>query len=449
MGDELQKRLRSRRLSEQLGPLAKQMQQQLMDVLRKRMLEMAGQAEEKGLRAFGTVALHQQLGDLLLRMGQGKQALQQYEEGRKIIEKEVEKQPNSDLARANLGIMLMRLGDIALEVNGDAKAARDYYQRGWDLEQEIVLHPHSNDFSAPQKTIRLSHHTVRLGRALLGMGHPVEAAKHFEQALKLRKEWADAVSHSAESRSYLVEVNMWLGAAAGHRADAKAFGQYFHEALQGAEQLVKETPFRVSPRNHIGFTNDVADVYAAQGEGLARLGRYDAARTSFQRAWENLQTVMTHDPDNLAPLPPLALLHERLGADDQRRGKQAEAQKHYQEALKIRQELARLEPANRVWQAAYVLALARCGKQTEATRGAAALRPIAAKSAELLLQLARCHAIGSATAEQKQVHLAKAREALRALAALDYRDPVLLRADPDLASLRKEPVFLALLDKKE
>lgn len=175
LSGELQKRLRSRRLSEQLGPQARQMQQQLMDVLRRKMLELAGQSEQSGIHSFGTVALHQQLGDLLLRLGQGKQALKQYEEGRKLIQKEVDEQPDNDKARANLGVMMMRLGDIALEVNGNAKAARDYYQKGWDLQTEVVNHPHDKDLPPAQRKILLSHHAVHLGRASLAMGHPVQA----------------------------------------------------------------------------------------------------------------------------------------------------------------------------------------------------------------------------------------------------------------------------------
>jgi tetratricopeptide (TPR) repeat protein len=438
---EVLKRLRSRRLAEQLGPETRVMQQKLLGELRKKMLQIVGDAEARGVHSFGTVAIYQSLGDLLLKLGQGYQARQQYEDGRKLAEKILKEQPNNDRARANLGIMMMRLGDIDLEVNGDAKAARDYYQKGWDLQNEVCVHLHDRDFPVQQKTIVLSHHAVHLGRACLGMGRATEAAKHFEQALKLRQEWAVAMARNPESRGWLVEVNMWLGTAAWHREDAKAFPQYFQEGLQLMEALVKEFP------GFIEFKGDLAEVYAAHAEGLVRLGRLDEARTSYQRAWENLKLVMDHDPDDPSRLPLLALLHERLGADAQRRGQQSDAHKHYQEALSIRQEFTRLEPENRVPQAAYLLALARCGKHAEAARGADALRPQAGNSTELLLQLARCYAVCASQASERQGPLSKALEALRVLAALDYRDPVLVRTDPDLAALRTEPAFLSLLDK--
>lgn len=444
LGSEMQKRLRSRRLSGQLGPQARTMQQQLMDVLRRKMLEFAGDTELRGIHSFGTALLHQQIGDLMLRLGEGKEALRQFEEGYRIVKQAADEQPDSDKARANLGHMLMRLGDVALEANGEAALARDYYQRGWNLQHEVSTRPRGSDFPAEQSAIVLSHHAVHLGRALLALGHPAEASKQFEQALKLRRQWAESVANRPEansSRSYLVEAYMGLGTAAWHCEDAKAFEQSFHEALQIGEALVKERP------RFVDYKNDLAEVYAAQGEGQARLGRYDDARTSYQRAWENLEIVMSHNSEDYSPLPLLARLHEQLGADAQRRGQRTEAQTHYREASQIRQDFVQLEPENPVGRAAYLLALAHCGRYAEAAKGAEALRPKAAKSPGLLLQLARCYSVCSAQAGQEQVCVSKALEALRALIALDYRDPVLVRTDADLAPLRKEAAFRALLPK--
>jgi tetratricopeptide (TPR) repeat protein len=236
---------------------------------------------------------------------------------------------------------------------------------------------------------------------------------------------------------------MSLGTAAWHRDDVKAFEQFFGEALGLVEALIKDSP------RYVPFKSDLAEVCAAHGEGLVHLGRYDEAQASFQRAWENLKIAMSHDPDDPSPLPLLALLHERLGADAQRRGQKEQARQHFQEALNLRQEFVRLEPENRVYQAAYLLGLARCGKFAEAARGADTLRSGAADSAPLLLQLARCYAVCASEEPQKQTYFSKARKVAQALAALDYRDPVLLRTDSDLALLRSEPAFVSLLEKRE
>jgi tetratricopeptide (TPR) repeat protein len=221
---------------------------------------------------------------------------------------------------------------------------------------------------------------------------------------------------------------------------AQATTQYFRDGLQIGETLVKEYPGDVS------FKEDLVQVYGAEGDALEHLGRDEEASKSYQRAREYLDLSLARNPDNPNQLPYLALLHERLGGLAQRRGQRMEADKHYREALKVREDLAGLHPDHRVWQAAYVLALARGGRHAEASRLAGDLRRQAGQSPELLLQLARCHAVCAAVAEQREGHISKALEALQALAALDYRDPVTLRTDFDLASLQKEPAFLSLLD---
>jgi serine/threonine-protein kinase len=439
-GREFQNLLHSRRLSEKLGPEARTLRDQLMAVLRTKMLDLAREVEETKVSASSSAAVYQQLGDLLLGLGQGQEALRQYEEGYRIAKKSADEHPDSNRVPFNLGIMLMRLGDVALEVNGDAKTARDYYRQGWDLQHDVYLHPRGSDYPAVNASIHLSHYAVHLGRVLLSLGRPTEAMNQFQEALKLRKQWAAAVSNSAESRSYLVEAYMWLGTTSWHRDDAKATTQHFRDGLQIGETLVKEHPGDGS------FKEDLVQVYGAEGDALEHLGRDEEARKSYQRARDYLDLSLARNP-NPVQVPYLALLHERFGGLAQRRGQRMEAEKHYGEALKIREDLAVLHPDHRVWQAAYAMALARCGKHADASRRADDLRRQAGQSSELLLQLARCHAVCASAAQQKQDSTSKALEALQALAALDYRDPGMLRTDPDLAPLQKEPAFRSLLDK--
>ena len=52
----------------------------------------------------------------------------------------VHDQPNNDVARANLGVMLIRLGEMALDQGGDAARARDEFGRAWKIQEEIALH---------------------------------------------------------------------------------------------------------------------------------------------------------------------------------------------------------------------------------------------------------------------------------------------------------------------
>src|SRR5262249_43830647 len=102
--------------------------------------------------------------------------------------------------------------------------------------------------------------------------------------------------------------------------------------------------------------------------------------------------------------------------------------------------------SNLPWQAARLLALARCGRRAEASAGAAKLRPRAAGRPELLLQLARCWAVCSAPDGPDQASDRKqALEALEAATEKDYRAPVYLETDPELGLLRGEASYQAAL----
>ncbi len=443
LGRQLQRKLRQRRLSEQMGPAARTVREELLGVVRQRLLQMGRAIEGADVTSFGMAAAHQQLGDLLRSLGQAEEADRQYRQGARLVQMAVKQKPESDVARANLGVMQQRQGDVALELNGDAETARAYYRKGWDLQHEVYTRPRSGEYAEAMNKILLSHYAVRLGRASLALGDPDEADRQFRVALALRRDWAAASKQNASSRSFLAEVHMWLGVADWQRGDGKAAEEQFAEAVRLCEELVKQHP------KYADFRTDLAAVYGARGDGQLWLGRADAAADSYRRSLESLRAALAADPEAPALQPLLALAEERLAGNALRRGERAEAERRYREALKVREELAGLEPDNLVGRAAYVLALARCGKYAEAVRGAEELRRRAPKSAEVLLQAARaCAACAAGDAAQRERHAAKALEILQAVAALPgFRSATALRTDPDLAPVRGEPAFQALLEK--
>jgi len=89
-------------------------------------------------------------------------------------------------------------------------------------------------------------------------------------------------------------------------------------------------------------------------------------------------------------------------------------------------------------------------RQAEAEAAAAELAPRAAGNGELLLQLARYHAIraGKAAApEQRRGAAERAVTLLSDAVKAGYADRFTLAGDPDLAPLRQEADYQALLDR--
>jgi tetratricopeptide (TPR) repeat protein len=439
LGERMQQRLRARRMLAG-GPDAKRLRDDLLDVLRRTLLQMASEMEDREVTSFARAATHQQLGDLLKKLGQGEEALRQYRQGTELVERVVQQQPDNEVARANLGVMLLRLGDMALELNGDAAAARRHYARAHELHEEVSRAPQGKHYTPLKCRIMLSHDAVRLGKAELALGDPPAARRHFEEARTARRLWTAAEPASAEAKSYLSEADLLLGTAAWRLGDDTGAADAFERARRACAELAEKYP------RDLSFQADLADVLDARGEAELRLGRAADALQSHRQALEAVRKAVDQNPDDLSRQMLLALTHERL-AQAEKRLKQPEADRDAREALRLREELAQTEPNNLTWRAAYLLALARAGKQPEASRGATELAARAA-GPSLLLDAARCHALCAATdTAQKQRHTDRALRALQAAADQGYADAIVLRTDPDLESLRNEPAFRALLDR--
>jgi predicted Zn-dependent protease len=156
---------------------------------------------------------------------------------------------------------------------------------------------------------------------------------------------------------------------------------------------------------------------------------------------------VAHNPDGIFRQPLLALTHERQALLAARAGDASQAREHYEQARKVRAELLEVEPNNVSWRAALALTLAHCGQTADAATHAAEVAKQAPESVALLLQVARCYAACAAAAEadERRRFQELALEAARSATAGDFRDPVLLRTDPELAPLADLPQFAELL----
>jgi hypothetical protein len=415
-------------------PEVRAIRDDLLKVLRESMVKTAHELEGVKLTNFGLVAAHQQLGDLLKRVGQGEEALGQYRQGYELAMKIAAAQPEEDRSRANLGVMLHRLGDMTLDLYGDAAAARRDYGEAYDLQNDVAEFPRNNFYTDTDNKRLLAHAEVRLRKAALALGDLGAARKHFEQAQEFRLFWLEK-SPGPEVESYLSEVSMLLGVTAACRGDADATAKHFGQSLERCEALAKRFPKDVS------FKVDLAEIYGRLGDAQRRLGKADDAAASYQKSREQLLLVLNADPEDLSHQPLAAATHERLSSV----AKPEEAAMRRLDALKIWAELLLTEPGNLTWQGEYALALARAGKHAEAAKAAAELARRGAASATLLLQAARTYAVcGEKSAEQKVVLVAKALATLHAVATNGWKDFRIIETDPDLEVVRGDPGYREL-----
>ena len=437
-------RLNARLFAPDASPELRALGDDVLNQMRDGMLGMAKDLEATGANPFAGVAIHQEMGDLLKRLGRGEEALQQFRKGRDLAEKIAAEQPDQDKARANLALMIKRLGAMELELNGDPRAAHDHFDEARALQQDVADRPRSGDYTDVDNKRLLSHYEVDLGKADLASGDAAAARGHFDKAVSLREAWCEAQPQRVEARSYLSEAHYWRGAAAGLLGDAKASAESFDAALSICRDLAGKYP------KDFSFRADLAEVLGAKGDAQLRLGKWTEADDSYRDSLENLRAALQHVTDDIDYQVQLARAEERLATVAALKGDRDAADKAYREALRVRLQLLDIEPNNLTWQAACLPTLAHCGKESEAAKKAEELCAKHPKSVPLLLDAARCYAACARTAGDdaaRKRDVEKAVAALRAASEAGYKDGIAWKTDPDLAPLRDEAPFRSLLEE--
>jgi eukaryotic-like serine/threonine-protein kinase len=414
------------------------------DLLKGAQQKLAADVEEMvGVSKFAEVNYWDILGEGERKRDHPKEALSYFQRGYDRLKSIVADDPASDKARANLGVTAHRIGIVYLDSFDDARTALQYFREGRDLQQEILDHPRTNDYDANKNDRILGVYELSAGKAELRLGHPAEARERFRAALVHRQAWLPRdPRNGVPIRSWISECHLWLGIACAHLGDDEAREAHFSEALKIAHQLDEEHP------NSFDFKPDLAQIYGDYGDAQQRSGMLDAARDSLQKSLEYARAVAAHEPGKVSHQAELAKALERLGTAAERRQDNALAKQSFEEARALRAKLVEVDPKNIAWRLAYARLLAQCGQTTQAFGQASGALAEAGESPAARLQAARVLALCASKGESSDERASDAKRALdtldRALAD-DFRDPYVIRTDPDLASLAAEPRFQEIL----
>jgi tetratricopeptide (TPR) repeat protein len=443
LGEQVMRRLRAKHDPARAEAEWLRLRDDLLTMLQREMVPLAERIERQQVSPFAFATIHQRLGDLLRKLGQVEDARREFQQGYDRIARIAHDQPNNDVARANLGVMLLRLGEMALEQGGDAARARDEFDRAWKLQEEISLHPRSGNYTKADNYRILSGIAIKQGAAELGLGHPALARDRCQKALELRQAWTEAEPKNVSAQSYISESELWLAVAHSHLGHWPSARPHFEQALQICKALAAKYPGNAS------FKGDLASVYGEQGAALARDGQHDEAEKAFNQSLAYSRAILAHDPEDAAQRVVTAAASEQLAALAQNRGKPADAERLWRSALLIRTELAQFETQNVPAQAALALVQAHSGRCDDAMKKAEELLRTNADRPAVLLPLARCFAAcaaGTTTDANRRRALLLAQDTLSAAIRNGYCDPVAIRTDPEFAHLLSEPGLKNLVD---
>jgi tetratricopeptide (TPR) repeat protein len=249
-------------------------------------------------------------------------------------------EPGSEKARANLGIMEQRLGEVAIEFYGDARTAIAHFEEAKRLHEPI--NSGQGDGAKPLFEIHRdqAHDDLHLGRAFLALGQAAQAQRVFKEALGYYEEWVRADPKSTLAPAFVKEAHMCLGAAAFNLNDQAGAEEHFSIAVKMGHDQMASGP------KWLSYKVDQVEVESAYADALIRLGRFADAEKHLMESMRFLRFVMAQRPDDSAFQPLLALVHEQLAIVTNSLNKPAEAKDNRLKALAIRNTLFEVDRSN-------------------------------------------------------------------------------------------------------
>jgi tetratricopeptide (TPR) repeat protein len=417
----------------------------LLDTALKGLDKVAASDEDSRLLGQSMAAAYMRMGQLFQQLGQSEKAFTQYEKCHAIIADLAARDPDGDVAQANLAATFTMLGEMSLELRRDIQASLDFYQKALEIRKNLTQRQLSDKLDATKVKWDLTESYTRVGVTFLRLGEPARARAFFREALTARQELAAAAGSEPSPRLDVARSHNALGEVEFRARRWPAARTHFQEALTLCERVHQEHP--KNPRYQLELANSLGNF----GVFELRTGDLKGAQEHVGRQLALMQGLVDLDKKNALYQRYLALANYRMATLAQRRKDRTVSDRCNRACLEIRERLAAADPTNERRQIELTLVLPRCGQHERAAQRAVKVRQGPSADREILVELAQCYAQCAAAidhdASLRRQYAEKAVEALNQAVSKNYRDVVLLETEPDLGALREHPDFRSLIVK--
>jgi tetratricopeptide (TPR) repeat protein len=276
------------------------------------------------------------------------------------------------------------------------------------------------------------------------MGDPLSAIRNYTASETAYAALPPPLPTLSKVRRARPEIKVRLADAHARLGRLDESEKLFRQALAEREALVQASPWPAS--TVLLLKTDVGQSRMYLGDFLLMFRKDRAAAAAeFVACRESFSALLKEDPDSLDLRQRLAATWYRLGLSATDPGKAKEA---YAECLKIRKELAAIDPQDTLAGVELALALARAGETGDAERIVERLLKQAGKDRQVLFQVACTLSILSGVTADKDAagrYRDHAFQVLRGLVKAGWTDRGGLESDPDFDFIREDPRFKELL----
>ena len=278
-------------------------------------------------------------GSVLVHLGRLSDALSRRQAGLQIIESASTNSPNDLQVKHQLGVNLLRVGELQADL-GDLDLAKQTLYHSLELLQQVTaLDPNNAGW---QRDVLVSHE--RIGDVLIDQGGLSGALKSYQASIAIAERLADADPNNAGWKRQLSVSQEKVGDALVGLGDLSgALGSY------QASMAIRERLASTDPNNAI-WQRDLSVSHERIGDMFAVQGNMSGALESYQASMAIAERLADADPNNAGWQRDLSVSHGRIGdvliAQDNLSG----ALESYQASITIAESLATADPNNAIWQ---------------------------------------------------------------------------------------------------
>jgi tetratricopeptide (TPR) repeat protein len=363
----------------------------------------------------------------------------------------------NDSARTNRAKIALLWAPVKSRLESNPAAALSLFSEAETLVRECLSNPRPEPGSPPPEDIRelLAAILQNKGVELLRQGRLKETEACFTEGLGLMANVLDSIRSAPGFEKLTADEKDTRTAARQISHDKAAVGlAYLNMRLGKIEQSIANYDAAIAARREIferrktmtPLRLELAGYLGTCAQSLLWIGKLDTASTNAQESIDHFEELHKLDPEKAEYKRQLTTALYRLATIRDLQGHKEESASLFERSRALRQELATQSPDEKN-KTNLMLALARCGKTEDALKLTDELTALETTNGERHLECARALAqlANVASDDARPQIIERALTALERAASEGYSDPFRVRSEPDLAPLREQPRFLAVV----